>query len=113
MTIDNQIKDEKLQYDINRKATKISGLSSGKINKYKYLTGEEILPSNQKQIIEQVKFTYSPLGKAFKKQTKTIEDHREKQIKALENRDELKKIVEKEKKLDRNDLICKAGNKKG
>ena len=52
MTIDDQIKDDKLQYDINRKATKISALSSGKINKYKYLTGEEILPSHQKQIID-------------------------------------------------------------
>ena len=52
MTSDDQIKDDKLQYDINRKATKISALSSGKINKYKYLTGEEILPSNQKQIID-------------------------------------------------------------
>ena len=52
MTIDDQIKDDKLQYDINRKATKISVLSSAKINKYKYLTGEEILPSNQKQIID-------------------------------------------------------------
>ena len=53
---------------------KYQNLSSGKIDKYQYLTGEEILPSNQKQIIEQAKFTYSPLGKAFKKQTKTIED---------------------------------------
>ena len=44
MTIDNQIKDEKLQYDINREAAKI--------DKYEYLKGEEILPSNQKQIIE-------------------------------------------------------------
>ena len=70
MTIDDQIKDEKLQYDINREAAKISGLLSGKIDKYEYLTGEEILPSNQKQIIEQVKFTYSPLVKAFKEQTK-------------------------------------------
>ena len=52
MTIDHQIKDEKLQYDINREAAKISTLSSGKINKYEYLTGEEILPFNQKQIIE-------------------------------------------------------------
>ena len=51
MTIDNQIKDEELQYDINREAAKISALSSSKINKYEYLTGEEILPSNQKQII--------------------------------------------------------------
>ena len=74
MPIDNKIRDEKLQYDINRKAAKISALSSGKIDKYEYLTGEEILPSNQRQIIEQVKFTYSPLGKASEKQTKTIEE---------------------------------------
>ena len=74
MSIDDQIRDEKLQYDINREAAKISALSSNKIGKYEYLTGEEILPSNQKQIIEQAKFTYSPLGRAFEKQTKTIED---------------------------------------
>ena len=74
MTIDDQIRDEKLQYDINREAAKTSALLSGKINKYEYLTGEEILPSNQKEITEQAKFTYSPLGKAFEKQTKTIED---------------------------------------
>ena len=74
MTIDDQINNEKLQYDINRDAGKISAWSSGKINKYEYLTVEEILPSNQKQIIEQAKFTCSPLGKAFEKQTKTIED---------------------------------------
>ena len=74
MTINDQIKDEKLQYDINREAAKISALSSGKIHKYEYLTGEDILPSNQQKIIEQAKFTYSPLGKAFDKQTKTIED---------------------------------------
>ena len=67
MTIDNHIRDKKLWYDINREAAKISALSSGKINKYEYLTGEEILPSNQKQIIEQARFTYSPLGKAFEK----------------------------------------------
>ena len=74
MTIENQIKDEKLQYDINREAAKISALSSGKIDKYEYLTGEDILPSGQQQIIEQAKFTYSPLGKAFNKQTKAIEE---------------------------------------
>ena len=73
MTINNQIRDEKLQYDINREAAKISALSSGKIDKYEYLTGEEILPSNQQQLIEQAKFTCSPLGKAFQKQIKTIE----------------------------------------
>ena len=48
MAIDDQIEDEKLQYDINREAAKTSALSSGKTNKYEYLTGEEILPSNQK-----------------------------------------------------------------
>ena len=85
MTIEHPIKVVKLQYDINREAAKISTLSSGKIDKYEYLTGEEILPSNQQQIIEQAKFTYSPLGKAFEKQTKTIEDKGEKQIKAIQD----------------------------
>ena len=65
MTITNQIRDEKLQYDISRKAAEISALSSGKNDKHEYLTGKEILPSNQKQIIEQAKFTYSLLGKGF------------------------------------------------
>ena len=78
-----QIRDEKLQYDINREAAKISALSSGKIHKYEYLTGEDILPSNQQQIIEQARFNYSPLGKAFEKQAKTIEDQGQKQINAL------------------------------
>ena len=85
MTTEDQIKDEKLQYDINREAAKISSLSSGKIDKHEYLTREEILPSNQQQIIEQAKFTYSPLGKAFEQQTKTIEDKGEKQIKAIQD----------------------------
>ena len=67
MTIDDQIRDVKLQSDINREAAKISALSSGKPDKYKYLAGEEILPSNQIQIVGQGKFTYSPLGKAFEK----------------------------------------------
>ena len=85
-----RMEDEKLQYGINRKAAKISVLSSGKIDNYEYLTGEEILPSNQKHIIEQAKFTYSPLGKAFEKQAKTIEDQREKQIKAIQNQGQIK-----------------------
>ena len=84
MTINDQIKDEKLQYNINREAAKISALSSSKLHKYEYLTGEDILPSNQQQIIEQTKFTYSPLGKAFDKQIKTIEDQGKKQVDALE-----------------------------
>ena len=61
MTNDAKIKDEKLQYDINRKAAKMSPLSSGKIDQYEYLKDEKILPPYQWQIIEQAKFEYSPL----------------------------------------------------
>ena len=85
MTIEDQIKDGKLQYDINREAAKISALSSGKIDKYEYVTGEEALPSNQQQIIEQAKSTYSLLGKAFEKQAKTIEESNSKAIKAIQD----------------------------
>ena len=83
MTISDNIEDEKLQYDINREASKISTLSSSKIDKIEYLTGEEILPSNQSRIIVQAKLTYSPLGKAFEKQIKTIEEQGIKQVEAL------------------------------
>ena len=74
MITDDRIRDEKLQHYINREAEKISVLS-GKINKYEYLTGKEILPSDQSRIIEQAKFIHSLLGKAFEKQIKIIEDH--------------------------------------
>ena len=70
MTISDQIRDENLQYDINREAA----LSSGKIHKYEYHSDEHILPSNQQQIIEPARFAYYPLRKAFEKQIKTIED---------------------------------------
>ena len=135
MTIEDQIKDEKLQYDINREAAKISALSSGKLDKYEYLTGEEILPCNQQQIIEQTKFTDSPLGKAFEKQTKTIKDQGKKQVDALESLkpsdkelpsikdfipeenlnpeiiNEIKRIEEEENKVSRNEMVHKATNK--
>ena len=74
MTNDCKIRDKILQYEINRKAAKISALSSGKIYRYEYLTGEDILPFDQSRIIERAIFTYSPLGKAFEKQIKTVED---------------------------------------
>ena len=61
-----QSKEEKLQYDINRETAKISAFSSGNISKHEYLLGEKLLPSNQKQLIEQVKFSYSPLWKTNK-----------------------------------------------
>ena len=67
MAIHEKTKDEKLQHEINREAAKISTLTSGKIDKYKYITGEEILSSDQRRIIEQSRFTFSPLSKAFEK----------------------------------------------
>ena len=91
--MNDQIRDEEIQYELDREAAKVSALSSGKIHKYEYLTGEDILPSNQQQIIEQEKFTYSPLGEAFEKQIKTIKDPGEKQIDALKNLDDQNKQV--------------------
>ena len=91
MTIDDKNRDEEQQYDINREKAKTSVLSSEKIYNYEYLTGEEILLSNQRQILEQAKFAYFPLGKTFEKQ-------REKQVGALKSlnpfnkKDELKQI---------------------
>ena len=135
MTIEDRIKDEKLQYDINREAAKISALSSGKLDKYEYLTGEEIFPSNQQQIIQQAKFHYSPLGKAIEKQIKTIKDQGETKVDALESLkppdkklppikdfvpienlnteiiNEMKRIEEIEKKVDRNKMFYKRSNK--
>ena len=69
MTTDDKIRDKNLKYDINKEAAKTSILSSGKIDKFEYLRGEEILPSNQRQLIEQAKFAYSPLRKLYEKQT--------------------------------------------
>ena len=65
--IDDKIRYKKVQYGINRDAAKISALSSLKIDKYEYLAGEEMLPSDQRRVIEQAKFTYSLLGKALEK----------------------------------------------
>ena len=67
MTIDDKIRGEKPQYDINREATKILALSSGKNDKYKFHTAEEILTSDQSRIIEEAKFTYCTLRKALGK----------------------------------------------
>ena len=109
-------------------------LSSSKLDKYEYLTGEEILPSNQQQIIQQAKFTYSPLGKTLEKQRKTIKDPGEKQVVALESLkdsdkklppikdfiptenlnpeviNEIKRIEEIEKNIDRNRMVYKGTN---
>ena len=74
MTIDDKIRDEKLQYDINREPAKKSALLFGKIDTNKYLTVEEILLFDQSRVVELATFIYSPLGKALKKETKTIKD---------------------------------------
>ena len=103
MTINDQVKDKKLQYNINREAEKISALSSGKLHKYEYLTGEDMLPSTQQQIIEQTKFSYSPFGKVFDKQTKTIEDQGKKQVDALNTLKSDDKITIKKNTYDPND----------
>ena len=75
MTIDDKISDQQLQYDINREAAKIA-LSSGKIDKNEYLAGGKILPFNQRKILEQTKFSYSPLRKAIEKEKQIKEKNR-------------------------------------
>ena len=98
MIINDKIRDEKLQYDIYIEAAKITALSPGKIDKHEFLTGEEILPSDQSRIIEKAKFKYSPLGKTFTKQIQKIKEQVEKQIKVLEGHGKqlVKYINEKE-----------------
>ena len=83
MTIDDKVRDEKLQYNINREAAKVLALSSGKIYKYQYLTGAEILPTDQNRVMEPAKLIYSLLGKWFEKQIKTNENQRKNRIKAI------------------------------
>ena len=65
MIIDDNIRDEKLQYNVIREVAKISALLSGKIDKLKYLTSKEILSRDRSMIIEKAKFTYSPPVKCF------------------------------------------------
>ena len=84
MTVEDKIKYEKLQYNIKIEAAKIPALSSRKVDEFDYLTGEEILLSDQRRMTKEAKFTYSPLGKAFEKQIETTENQGEKKIKATE-----------------------------
>ena len=85
MAIDGKIRDKKLQYDINREAAKISASSSGKIRWCEYITGEEILPSDQRKVIEQANFAYPPLGKTLEKQKrlKFKEKNKQRHIKSM------------------------------
>ena len=86
MTIDSKIRDKKLQYNIKREAAKVSASLSGKIDKSEYLTGEELLASDQSRMIKQTKFTYSNLEKALEKLTKITEDQGIKQKDAIIDR---------------------------
>ena len=81
MIINDKTRDEKQQYDVNKEAAIISALSTGKTDKYQYLTGEETLPPDQSRTIGQAKFTYFPLRKAFEKQIKAIEDQGKNKLK--------------------------------
>ena len=72
MRTDDQIRYEKLQYDISRDAATTSALPSVKTHKYEYFTDEEIFPSDQGRVIEQARVTSSPLDEAFVKQIKKL-----------------------------------------
>ena len=106
MTINDKIKNAKLRCNLKGEAAKISALSSGLIDKCEYLTGEEILPSDQSGIIEQAKFAYSPLGRAFEKPIIRIEVQGQKQVEALET------LKPNTQKLKLKDLISEAELKK-
>ena len=84
VTIDKNFRDEKIRYNINREAAKILVLSSGKIDKHEYFTGEHILLSGPSQIIQQAKFTCSFLEKAFEKEKKVIKYQGDNKIEAVE-----------------------------
>ena len=94
-TINNKIKPNKAQYDLDRQTAKISALSSGNVSKYEFLTGKDVLP--KKDLLEKAatmkRFEYSPLGKELKAQT----DIAKKKYQKLEDTYEFDKIIKKEK----------------
>ena len=74
MTNGEKSRDEILQYNIDRKTAKILALSSGETDKFEKVMDEEAFPFDQRQMIEQAKFIYCPLGKAFEQQTSITKD---------------------------------------
>ena len=72
ITIDDKVRDRNLQYKINREAQKKSALSSETIDEHEYLTGGEILPSDQSRMVEEAKFIYSPLQNVSKNKQKKL-----------------------------------------
>ena len=113
MTTDDTVRDEKLTYDINREAAEITALSSRKIDIYEYLTGEEIAPSNQREIIEQATFTCALLGKPLERQTKAIENQDRKQIRANQCHGkqpvESNELVKRNFNIDRDSILEQEG----
>ena len=105
MTIEDKIRDEKLQYDIKREATKISALSSSKIYRYEYLAAEEILLSSRSRMIEQAKFLCSLLGKALEKQTKDTLKLLKTNTQQLTVKDAILKDQQNEKAKNKNERI--------
>ena len=98
--LNRKIKQNEAQYDLDRKAAKISALSSNNLDKYEYLTGEDL--GLKPSTVEQAKFEYSPLGKVFNKGLKE-EDKKEGNLKRLENikdkkEEQLKAIEDQGKK---------------
>ena len=104
MTTNDPIRDEKLQYDINRKAAELSALSSGKIDKYEYFTGEEILLSNQQQIIEQAKFTYSSLDNTYDNEDTPLISKQKEIFNELADK-KIEEITNLDKQVDPDDLL--------
>ena len=104
MTTNDPIRDEKLQYDINRKAAELSALSSGKIDKYEYFTGEEILLSNQQQIIEQAKFTYSSLDNTYDNEDAPLISKQKEIFNELADK-KIEEITNLDKQVDPDDLL--------
>ena len=105
MTIEEKIRDEKLQYDIKREVTKISALSSSKIYRYEYLAVEEILLSSRSRIIEQAKFSCSLLGKALEKQTKDTLKLLKTNTQQLTTKDAILEDQQNEKAKNKNERI--------
>ena len=99
--LNRKIKQNEAQYDLDRKAAKISALSSNNLDKYEYLTGEDL--GFKPSTVEQAKFEYSPMGKMFNKGL-SEEDNKEGLFKSLKNiegknEEQLKAIEDKGKKL--------------
>ena len=92
-------KINKAQYDLDREAAKISALSDGELEKYEYLTGEDL--GHKPDVVQKAKFEYSPLGKVFNrgldesdkkegllKRLKNIESKNKEQLDAIKDQGE-------------------------